>query len=386
MYFDDHGASFSDRVPHGGPELEKLALASFKRRDEHGLTNRKITAAPVTTRSVRCLQASMGAVSTDPADRLEAVLGMGRDAPRKRMLIIVNPYATTVSDRLKNLVVYALRGSYDVDAIDTQARNHATELTREAAREGYDVVVAFGGDGTVNEAANGLVGSKTPLTCLPGGRTNVYCRLLGIPVDVVDATEHLLRMADEWRPRAVDVGFAGDRAFLFSAGIGLDASVVKQVDAHPRLKVRFGEWYYAATAVRTFNRHYLINPPRFELAVGDRSLEGVSAIFQNGSQYTWFGRRPVQLAPGAELDSGNLTGIVLRRASPLDIPTIIFRALSKHASFTRHRQVEPFAAADGIEVRSLDGRRLPLEVDGDYVGDAETTSFRVAPLGLQVVA
>ncbi len=131
---------------------------------------------------------------------------MGTDAPSRRMLMIVNPYATTVSDRLKNLVVYALRGRYEVDAIDTEARDHATELCREAAREGYDVVVAFGGDGTVNEAANGLAGSDTPLCCLPGGRTNVYCRMLGIPTDVVDATEHLLRMADDWHPRRVDLG------------------------------------------------------------------------------------------------------------------------------------------------------------------------------------
>ena len=65
------------------------------------------------------------------------------------MLIIVNPYATTVSDRLKNLVVYALRGSYEVDAIDTEASDHATELCRAAARDGYDVVVAFGGFGSV---------------------------------------------------------------------------------------------------------------------------------------------------------------------------------------------------------------------------------------------
>ena len=117
------------------------------------------------------------------------------------MLVIVNPYATTVSDRLKNLVVYALQGRYSVEAIDTQSRNHATMLCKEAAAEGYDVVVSFGGDGTVNEAANGLVGSDTPLTCLPGGATNVFCRMLGIPNDVVDATEHLLRIADDFEPR-----------------------------------------------------------------------------------------------------------------------------------------------------------------------------------------
>src|SRR2546421_1286017 len=146
----------------------------------------------------------MAATSTDPLDRLEAALRVGAPGPSRRMLIIVNPYATTVSDRLKNLVVYALRGSYQVDAIDTEGRNHATELCREAAREGYDVVVAFGGDGTVNEAANGLAGSETPLTCLPGGSTNVWCRTMGIPNDVVDATEHLLRIADDFRPRHVD--------------------------------------------------------------------------------------------------------------------------------------------------------------------------------------
>src|SRR6201995_311893 len=165
----------------------------------------------------------MAATSSDPLERLEAMLVAGRRPPTRRMLIIVNPYATTVSDRLKNLVVYALRGSYEVDAVDTEARDHATELCRQAANEGYDVVVAFGGDGTVNEAANGLAGSDTPLSCLPGGRTNVYCRMLGIPTDVVDATEHLLMLADDWRPRRVDVGYVNDRQFLFSAGAGPEA-------------------------------------------------------------------------------------------------------------------------------------------------------------------
>src|ERR1700759_2247847 len=99
----------------------------------------------------------------------ERVLQSG--APRRRMLVIVNPYATTVSDRLKNLVVYALQSRYEVEAVETQAKLHAPELPREAADEGYDVAVAFGGDATVNEAANGLVGTDVALTCLPGGST-----------------------------------------------------------------------------------------------------------------------------------------------------------------------------------------------------------------------
>src|SRR5687768_18518531 len=90
---------------------------------------------------------------------------------RKRMLIIVNPYATTVSDRLKNLVVYALQGRYDVEAVMTEAKNHATELGREAVEGGYDIGVVFGGDGTLNELANGLAGTDVPVSVLPGGST-----------------------------------------------------------------------------------------------------------------------------------------------------------------------------------------------------------------------
>jgi diacylglycerol kinase family enzyme len=302
------------------------------------------------------------------------------------MLIIVNPYATTVSDRLKNLVVYALRGSYEVDAIDTEARQHATELTREAARAGYDVVVAFGGDGTVNEAANGLAGTDTPLTCLPGGRANVYCRLLGIPTDVVDATEHLLGLADDWRPRRVDVGVVNDRRFVFSAGLGLDASVVERVDAHPRLKARMGEWYYTWTGVNTFNRRYLLNPPRLEAVFGEESVRGVTAIVQNADPYTYFGNRPVRMGEGASLESGDLAGIVLRRAGPTDVPTIIWRALSKRARLVRHRHVTGFSGLDSLRVRTADGRPLPLQVDGDYIGEVDEAVFGVEPRGIAVVS
>ena len=84
------------------------------------------------------------------------------------MLIIVNPYATTVSDRLRNLVVYALQGRYEVEAVSTEAQNHATEIGREVRDHGYDVVVAFGGDGTLNEVANGLAGTDVPVSMLPG--------------------------------------------------------------------------------------------------------------------------------------------------------------------------------------------------------------------------
>lgn len=328
----------------------------------------------------------MTIASSEAEERLEALLRIEAPGPRKRVLIIVNPYATTVSDRLKKLVVYALRGTYEVTAIDTKARNHATELCREAAREGYDAVVAFGGDGTVNEAANGLAGSDTALTCLPGGRTNVYCRMVGIPIDVVDATEHLLRLADDWQPRAVDLGDAGGRKFLFSAGLGLDASVVEVVDAHPRLKARVGEWYYTVVALRVFNRHYLVNPLRLEAVVDGQTVTGVSAFVQNGLPYTYFGNRPVVASEGATLESGDLSAAVLKRASPIDLPTIIWRALSKRARVSQHRQIHALSGIEHMSVRSVDGRPLPLEVDGDFIGTVEELEFSVLPGGLKVVA
>ncbi|HWE08684.1 MAG TPA: diacylglycerol kinase family protein [Solirubrobacteraceae bacterium] len=329
----------------------------------------------------------MATASTDPLARLEAILGLqDADTPHRRMLVIVNPYATTVSDRLKNLVVYALRGRYDVHAVDTEARDHATELCRQAAQDGYDVVVAFGGDGTVNEAANGLVGSDTPLCCLPGGRTNVYCRMLGIPTDVVDATEHLLGLAHDWHPRRVDVGRVNDRYFLFSAGVGLDASVVERVDAHPRLKARVGEWYYAWTGIQTFNRHYLVRPPRLEAELGSERISGVTAIIQNAEPYTFFGNRPVHMGEGATLESGDLAGVVLQRASPIDALTVSWRALSRRARLVRHRRVHGFTGLQQLRITSSDERALPLQVDGDYIGEVCEAGFEVLPQGMLVVS
>jgi diacylglycerol kinase family enzyme len=302
------------------------------------------------------------------------------------MLVIANPYATTVSDRLKNLVVYALQGRYDVEAVDTERRDHATQICREAAAEGYDVVVAFGGDGTVNEAANGLIGSPTPLTCLPGGATNVFCRTLGIPADVVDATEHLLRMADDWRPRKLDVGTVNDRLFAFSAGLGLDADVVRRVDARPRLKARYGPWWFTYAAVTTFIARYLVRPPRLELRAGDARVTGVTALVQNGHPFTYFKGRPIDIAEGAELDDGTLSAAVLERASPLDMPTVVWRVFSRRARVVRHRRVTGLQGLVSLEVRSLDDRPLPLQVDGDHVDDVHEARFAVERRFLTVVS
>jgi diacylglycerol kinase family enzyme len=318
-------------------------------------------------------------------ERLADTATLETPAPTRRMLVIVNPYATTMSVRLKHLVVYALQGRFSVEAVDTQRKGHAIELCREAAAEGYDVVVAFGGDGTVNEAANGLAGTDTALTCLPGGATNVYCRMLGIPTEVVDATEHLLRLADVWQPRAVDVGRVNDRWFTFAAGAGLDATVVERVDRHPRLKARFGPHYYAQAAVATFLEKYVVRPPRVVATVGGREVEGVSVFVQNAQPYTYFRRRPINLSDGAGLGSGDLSGAVLTRANPIDVPTIAYRLLSKRARVGGHRRVVAFDGIDAVRVRSADDRPVPVQVDGDYVGEHEEAVFSVLPGGLKVL-
>src|SRR3984957_10031667 len=316
-------------------------------------------------------------------------------ASKRRMLIIVNPYATTVSDRLRNLVVYALQGRFEVDAVDTEAQGHATELCREAAHEGYDVVVAFGGDGTVNEAANGLTGSPsqwtsanpTPLTCLPGGSANVFGKMLGIPGELVDATEHLLAMADDWRPRKVDLGVVNGRCFTFASGLGVDASVVERVDSHARMKARLGPYFFTWVAVSTLFRRYLLRPPRLRVqAAGGETLDGVTAIIQNGSPFTYFQNRPIEIAENAALVSGVLVGGVLHSASLLAMPSIAWRAVSPRARVPGNRQVTGLQDLSELVVSSADGRPLPLQVDGDYLGEVTEAHYSIMPAALNVVA
>ena len=362
--------------------------------------------ATITTPSLAALEQLAAAAQRDAA------------VDRKRMLVVVNPYATTVSDRLRNLVVYALQGRYEVTAIDTESKDHATEVCRRVHDEGYDVVVTFGGDGTVNEAVNGLAGSEVPLFPLPGGNTNVFCRMLGIPSEIVDATEHLLRIADHWRPRRVDLPAVNGRAFTFASGIGLDATVVRRVDARPHLKARLGPWFFTSAAVASFLKDYLVHPPRLEVAADtgwrDRGVtaivqngdpytvklfidvylsgqqqgwrdRGVTAIVQNGDPYTYFRHRPISLAEGVTLDSGTMSAVVLERATALDLPTISARAFLPRARIVRHRRVGHVEGISALTVRSADGREIPLQVDGDYVASVVEARYTITPGGLTVV-
>jgi diacylglycerol kinase family enzyme len=316
----------------------------------------------------------------------------GRRGAKRRMLLIVNPYATTVSDRLKNLVVYALQGRFEVETVATEAQNHATEIGREVRDHGYDIVVAFGGDGTLNEVANGLSGTDVPVSVLPGGSTNVVCRTLGIPNDVVDATEHLLALVDEWAPRRIDLGKVDDRHFVFSCGVGIDATVVKRVDAHPRLKSRAGPYYYSWAAISAFYRSYIVNPVRLRVEIDGKTSEGITALAQNSDPFTYFASRPVRVCEGMEIDDGTLSLGVLRRATQRDMTTLIPRLFSEKRPAARHRQIEHFEGVKAASIASIsetrDGvaRPFPIQVDGDYIGEHTHIDLSVAPGALTVVS
>src|SRR4051812_39890588 len=333
---------------------------------------------------------------TSPVEAdLEQLTRAEQIAPRSgqsklRMFLIVNPRATTVSSRLKNLVVYALRGRYDVDAVETEGRNHATELTREAVAHEYDLVVAFGGDGTLNETANGLAHSKVPITILPGGCTNVVCRMLGIPTDIVDATEHLLQLADAPIARTVDLGSVNGRYFVFSSGAGLDADATRWVDERQAIKARgrvltFG---YAATAA--FFRDYRGRPPRLCLEAGGQRVEGVSAFVQNSRPFTYARSKPLQVCEDVSFDSGTISAIVMERAGMREVPGALWRLFRDGRTLAEHPKARSFPRLAEARVTSLDqaGEPIPfpLEVDGDYLGEHVEAVYEVAPGALRIVA
>lgn len=316
----------------------------------------------------------------------ELPIGKGAANRKRRMLLIVNPFASTVSHRLKNVVIYALQSRYDVEAIETEDRNHATDICRRAIEHEHEVVVAFGGDGTANEVANGMAGTDIPVAFLPGGMTSVIARNIGMPMDTIDATEHLLTLADRWEPRKIDLGEANGRKFLFGAGVGFDAAIVKACEARPAMKARFGQNLYFAMAMRILFKDYLMRKPRMTTHCNGLETDAVVTIVQNSAPFTYFGDRPLQICEQADVNSGSLSLAALDRVNPFDFPPLFVRLLSRglHVSGNRHMHVvdEFFEAT----VRAKEGLRLPLQVDGDYIGDYTDVTFRPLPEALTIVA
>src|SRR5688572_24452736 len=189
-----------------------------------------------------------------------------------KVLLVVNSSASSVTARGRVVIRKALSADHDVTLVETSRRGHATRLALGAAKEGVDVVAVLGGDGTLNEAANGLAGTGTALAALPGGSTNVFARTIGLPNDPIEATGALLGGLAAGRIEPVGLGSVNGRYFLFHVGLGFDAAVVEQVERRAQLKRWAGHPLFVFSAFTTWFRHYDKSRPRFEVvgATGDR--------------------------------------------------------------------------------------------------------------------
>jgi diacylglycerol kinase family enzyme len=152
------------------------------------------------------------------------------------------------------------------------------------------------------------------------------------------------------------------------------------------MKARLGPYYFTWVALSTFFRRYLLSPPRLEVETAGERLSGVTAIVQNGSPFTYFQNRPIEIAEGAALDSGALAGGVLHRATLLAMPSIAWRAFSPRAKVSGHRQVTGLRDTRDLVVRSADQRPLPLQVDGDFLGEVTEARYSIMPDALNVIS
>ncbi len=304
---------------------------------------------------------------------------------RRRVRLIVNPAASVVSTRLRAAVSRAF-ADHELDEVETKERNHATELAREAAAEGIEAVVVLGGDGTVNEAANGLLASETEtaLAALPGGSTNVFARTLGLPRHADDAATRLAGALAAGSFRTIPVGWANRRAFLFHVGIGFDAAVVEQVERRSTLKRKIGQAIFVYAAFATWFRHYDHSRPRFRVEFDDGSTvdDGYFAICLNTNPYTFLGPRPLNVAPGATGERG-LTMVTLRKLKVGPLLGVTGRALGKGDRVGRHPDIDLRRDEPHLVVRGHDP--VPWQADGDYMGEVDELVLTSEPDRLRVV-
>ncbi len=305
-----------------------------------------------------------------------------------RLVLIVNPFSSSVTARARVVIRKALSADHDVELVETQRRDHATHLARGAAADGADVVVVLGGDGTLNEAANGLAGSATALAPLPGGSTNVFARTIGLTNDPIEATGELLDALAARSIRRVGLGSLNGRYFLFHTGLGFDAAVIEQVERRPQLKRYLGHPLFVYSAFSTWFRHFDRSRPRFGVAfpegpdAGREVDDGSFAVILNTNPYTYLGNRPLDIAPSATLDSG-LVAIVIRDMRFATIMRVAGAALQGGGRVGRIGKVDERRGVTAVEVTGHGP--FPYQIDGDHLGDAERISIRHCPDVLDLV-
>jgi diacylglycerol kinase family enzyme len=304
-----------------------------------------------------------------------------------RALLVVNPKATTTSERSRDVLVRALRSEVDLAVAYTRRRGHAMALVSEAARRGAELVVTLGGDGTINEAVNGLMTApaerRPALAAVPGGSTNVFARALGLPRDWAEGAGIILEALREGRSRTIGLGRADDRYFTFCAGLGLDAAVVRRVErARLRGRVSTPTLYLQSTVSQYFFGSHR-RQPSITLERPGEAPDGelATVVIQNTAPWTYLGERPINPNPDASFDLG-LDVMALRALHVPSTTRTVTQILSRKPD-PRGRQVLRLHDVDEFTLRSA--RPMPYQLDGDYLGERDKIRFTSAPAALRVV-
>lgn len=297
-------------------------------------------------------------------------------------MLISNARAGSVSTRTKEVIVKALSADFKLEVADTQSRGHASELAREAVDLGFDAILAFGGDGTINEVAQDMVSTDIALGILPGGSTNVMARSLGVPANPVDATAFAASHIRSGTRRRINVGRIGARYFLFSCGMGLDADVVKRVEADPEGKRRSAKMTFLKHALNVGFTRYRNAEPTITMEAGNHPPEKVLfTIVCNARPFTYFGRFPLDACPEARLEQG-LDFLAMTRIHSLTIPRIVWGVFvsRSHIRWKNSRYLHD--VTEGL-LRAT--QPMSVQVDGDYIGEVDRAMIRMVPSALDLL-
>ena len=285
----------------------------------------------------------------------------------------MNAFASSVTARNTVIVHQVLSRGNEVEIVETNRRGHATRFSQDAARRGIDVVIGYGGDGTLNEVATGLAGTNSALGVLPGGSTNVFARTLGMPNDPVLAVQQLADGINERAIHPIGLGRVNDRYFCFHTGVGYDAAVVKEVEKHGSLKRWAGHPLFIYAGLKTWIANYDRKNPHFEVsfANGDHIGDGYFTIVLNTNPYTYLGNRPLDLSPAATLDRG-LVAITFRT---MNVGAIL-GGLSGALRGGGVKQSSTLDVHEDLSTFSIDYHEpFPYQLDGDYLGESKSLKF-----------
>lgn len=305
-----------------------------------------------------------------------------------RGLLVVNPNATTTTPRAREVLIGALSHQVQLETVITDHRGHAAELGARARRDGLDVVIALGGDGTANETINGMLSESDPgpdlpvFGIVPGGSANVLCRALGFSPDPIEATGALIAALRERQFKSISLARANDRWFTCNAGLGMDAEIVAAMERARAAGKTASPGRYFATTLKQFFATDRKHPSQVVIVPGEDPVRGVYlSIIQNCSPWTYLGAIPVNPNPDASFDK-DLDLWALRRMR-------FVSGLKFGRRMLMSSKVESSDSAlmlhDQKEFTIYCHRPTALQVDGEGMGETTEVRFTSYRDALRVV-